>query len=89
MLTAQVLLDMLNHGFICLSRANVLVFDECHHVLSKKTGGQHPFAQLMKKYRELPGDRPRVLGLTASLIKTDVAVDKLKEKVRPDFQGVQ
>jgi len=90
-LTAQVLVDMLNHGFLALRQTNLLVFDECHHVM----GAQHPYAAIMRKcvppehgvtlyrYEETTAsERPRVLGLTASLIKTDVPVDKLRAQVR-------
>lgn len=54
MLTAQVLVDMLNHGYFSLQRANVLVFDECHHILSKRGGGGHAYAKIMDVYNNMP-----------------------------------
>ncbi|KAF5021566.1 hypothetical protein F66182_6395 [Fusarium sp. NRRL 66182] len=60
--TAQILLDCLNNGFIGMSQINLLIFDEAHHA---KKG--HPYARIMKHhYFRHQGDRPRILGMTAS-----------------------
>ena len=80
-LTAMVLVDMLNHGFIGLERASLLVFDECHHILAGANTGRHPYAQIMEVYNAQPADKPRpkILGLTASLINNDVRIETLPQ----------
>ncbi|KAF5005885.1 hypothetical protein FDECE_7698 [Fusarium decemcellulare] len=60
--TAQILLDCLNNGFITISQINLLIFDEAHH--AKK---EHPYARIMRNhYLRHQGDKPRILGMTAS-----------------------
>ena len=62
--TAQVLLDLLNNGFISIRQINLLVFDEAHHC--KKS---HPYARIIKGHYMREQDetlRPRILGTTAS-----------------------
>ncbi|UMM25863.1 hypothetical protein L5515_005509 [Caenorhabditis briggsae] len=79
-ITAQCLLDLINHAYVRLQDTCVLIFDECHHAL----GSKHPYRLIMSKYKELKKvgmPVPRVLGLTASLIKEKVAPDKLSEQL--------
>lgn len=67
--TAQILLDLLNSGFIRMNQINLLIFDEAHH-----TKKNHPYARIMKShYLQEPTARPRILGMTASPVdaKTD------------------
>ncbi|KAF7550629.1 hypothetical protein G7Z17_g5598 [Cylindrodendrum hubeiense] len=60
--TAQILLDCLSNGFIKMNQINLLIFDEAHH--AKKN---HPYAQIIKNhYIRGVGERPRILGMTAS-----------------------
>lgn len=58
-------LDLLRHygDLFSISNVDLLILDECHNCT-----GKAPYAVLMKDfYRGLPeGERPRVLGLTAS-----------------------
>uniref|UniRef100_A0A915PW20 Uncharacterized protein n=1 Tax=Setaria digitata TaxID=48799 RepID=A0A915PW20_9BILA len=80
-LTAQIFLDLLDHGFFNMSRAAVIIFDECHHVL----GSKHPYRLIMHRYGQLSeADRPRILGLTASLINSKIppgSLEQLLEKL--------
>ena len=63
-MTAQIFLDMLLHGFVQLSRVNLLVMDECHHAT-----GAHPYREIMRCQDVCAlADRPLVLGLTASIL---------------------
>ncbi|VDO98315.1 unnamed protein product [Soboliphyme baturini] len=63
-MTAQIFLDLLSHAYLTLNRVNLMVFDECHHV-----NKSHPYRLIMDLYREYDeGDRPRILGLTASVV---------------------
>lgn len=60
--TAQILLDCLNGGFVQMGQINLLIFDEAHH-----TKKNHPYARIIKHhYLREPGERPRILGMTAS-----------------------
>lgn len=62
-MTAQILLNMLRHGFISLDRINLLVFDECHHARRK-----HSYNCIMREfYDRCPTEeRPKIFGMTAS-----------------------
>ena len=61
-MTAQILLNIVTHGFICLSNINLLLLDECHHAAKS-----HPYAKIMEKMDKCT-DKPRIMGLTASII---------------------
>ncbi|KAL8293622.1 hypothetical protein RQP46_000323 [Phenoliferia psychrophenolica] len=68
-LTAQLLLDSLAHGFVSMSQISLMVFDEAHHAKSN-----HPFASILRDfYGRVPEsqDRPRILGLTASPLNSN------------------
>uniref|UniRef100_A0A915IC16 Dicer-1 n=1 Tax=Romanomermis culicivorax TaxID=13658 RepID=A0A915IC16_ROMCU len=76
-MTAQIFYDLLNHGFFRMDQVNLIVFDECHHA-SKN----HPYNLIMKHYIETPKNkRPRILGLTASLINERCDPKHLKEAI--------
>ncbi|KAG9287939.1 hypothetical protein G9A89_017534 [Geosiphon pyriformis] len=66
-MTAQIFLNILRHGFISLSQVNLLVFDECHH-----TSKRHPYNLIMREfYDRCPEkNRPKIFGMTASPINT-------------------
>ncbi|CAG8634049.1 16813_t:CDS:2 [Funneliformis mosseae] len=66
-MTAQIFLNILRHGFISLTQVNLLVFDECHHA-SKK----HPYNLIMREfYDRCPEEqRPKIFGMTASPVNT-------------------
>lgn len=63
LLTLQVLLDALVHGFVQMSQLALLVFDEAHSCI-----GNHPSSRILRDfYHVTPAhDRPSILGLTAS-----------------------
>lgn len=64
-MTHQILLNMLSHGYIKASNINLLILDECHHC-----DKNHPYAKIMESVEAVRerSDRPRVMGLTASII---------------------
>jgi endoribonuclease Dicer len=66
-MTAQIFLNILRHGFISLSQVNLLIFDECHHTAKK-----HPYNLIMKEfYKRCPEEsRPKIFGMTASPVNT-------------------
>ncbi|GAA5854197.1 hypothetical protein JCM8547_001731 [Rhodosporidiobolus lusitaniae] len=65
--TAQLLLDSLAHGFIKMEQIALIVLDEAHHAKCN-----HPFAVILRDfYHRTPvEERPRILGLTASPLKS-------------------
>uniref|UniRef100_A0A1D1ZXU0 Uncharacterized protein n=1 Tax=Auxenochlorella protothecoides TaxID=3075 RepID=A0A1D1ZXU0_AUXPR len=63
-MTPQILLNLLTHAIIPISRVHTIVFDECHHTQKK-----HPYNLIMKEfYHRVTGStpRPHILGLTAA-----------------------
>ncbi|CAH0493633.1 unnamed protein product [Peronospora farinosa] len=59
--TPEIVRNMLLKGYVSLSRMNLLVFDECHHVTKR-----HPYAQVIKLLnQEDPEMMPRIFGTTA------------------------
>ncbi|KAK0417580.1 hypothetical protein QR680_013094 [Steinernema hermaphroditum] len=79
-LTAQIFLELLDHAFFRFERTPVMVVDECHHVL----GSRHPYRLIMQRYGTLGEGycRPRVLGLTASLINNKTVPTNLEALLR-------
>jgi ERCC4-related helicase len=57
---------------LALNQVNLLIFDECHHA-----SGNNNYAALMNKHYDAcpDNDRPRILGLTAS-----ISAKKIKAK---------
>ncbi|XP_076280664.1 endoribonuclease Dcr-2 isoform X2 [Lasioglossum baleicum] len=77
-MTSQILLDALCHGFIYLNRINLLVLDECHRAVN-----DHPMRQIMQLFEDCPEEeQPRVLGLTATLLNANVDLRKIELTVR-------
>ncbi|GBB92187.1 hypothetical protein RclHR1_01980012 [Rhizophagus clarus] len=70
-MTAQIFLNILRHGFISLSQVNLLIFDECHH-----TSKKHPYNLIMKEfYNRSPEEKkPKIFGMTASPVNTRSAI---------------
>ncbi|BGP08421.1 Dicer-like protein 1 [Rhodotorula toruloides] len=74
--TAQLVLDSLAHGFLRMEQIALLVFDEAHHAKSN-----HPFASILRDfYHRAPvNQRPRILGLTASPLDSNEGVEEAKK----------
>ncbi|OZJ04712.1 hypothetical protein BZG36_01815 [Bifiguratus adelaidae] len=62
-MTAQILLNMLRHGYLQLKDIDLLIFDECHH-----THGKHSYHLIMREfYDRCPAEEaPKIFGMTAS-----------------------
>ncbi|XP_027844608.1 endoribonuclease Dicer isoform X4 [Aphis gossypii] len=68
-MTAQIYLNNLHHGYMHIKDANLLIFDECHHAVAL-----HPFKQIMQVLHDSNlniDERPHILGLTATLINSN------------------
>ncbi|KAK0080172.1 hypothetical protein PV326_008304 [Microctonus aethiopoides] len=77
-MTSQILLDLLNHGYLPLTRINLIIFDECHHAV-----GDHPMRSIMKRFEDCPVElQPKVLGTSATLLNSNVKLEKVEENVR-------
>jgi ERCC4-related helicase len=65
--THQVLLDALSHGFVKMRNLSLLIFDEAHHCSLN-----HPAHRIMSDFYKprIGAELPRILGLSASPIKT-------------------
>ncbi|XP_068634006.1 endoribonuclease Dicer [Battus philenor] len=77
-MTSQILADMLTHQYIQVSDINLLIFDECHHAIE-----DHPMRMVMKHFEYCPKEQqPRVLGLTATLLNSNVNLSKVEASLR-------
>uniref|UniRef100_A0AC35TIS6 Endoribonuclease Dcr-1 n=1 Tax=Rhabditophanes sp. KR3021 TaxID=114890 RepID=A0AC35TIS6_9BILA len=77
-ITAQILVDLINHNIIKFDKIALMVLDECHHVM----GASHPYACIMEQYKKFKGDKPAILGLTASLINARIKADLLGRELK-------
>ncbi|XP_051175293.1 endoribonuclease Dicer-like isoform X2 [Leptopilina boulardi] len=76
-MVAQIFLDIINCGAMSLDGVNLIIFDECHRAVT-----DHPMRQIMQRFEKCPIDkRPRVLGLSATLLNANVNIDKVQETI--------
>ncbi|KAJ9599534.1 hypothetical protein L9F63_010006, partial [Diploptera punctata] len=76
-MTAQIFLNLLQHGYVNLSEVNLLIFDECHHAVNDQ-----PMRQIMQKFEGcVPEFQPRVLGLTATLLNSNCRPGRVAAEV--------
>ncbi|KAE9049633.1 hypothetical protein PR001_g3122 [Phytophthora rubi] len=77
--TPEIVRNVLLKGYVTLSRMNLLVFDECHHVTKR-----HPYAQVIKMFNhedeEDAAAMPRIFGTTAC--PTRHCAEKLHAELR-------
>ncbi|KAE9020403.1 hypothetical protein PF005_g6392 [Phytophthora fragariae] len=77
--TPEIVRNVLLKGYVTLSRMNLLVFDECHHVTKR-----HPYAQVIKMFshedEEDAAAMPRIFGTTAC--PTRHCAEKLHAELR-------
>ncbi|XP_028968970.1 endoribonuclease Dicer [Galendromus occidentalis] len=79
-MTPTILNNILNANFVSMANINLLIFDECHCAT-----GKDPYVQIMQNHymSTHPTSRPRILGLTASVlnkrVKTSEMMDRIEE----------
>ncbi|XP_074663232.1 endoribonuclease Dicer-S-like [Tubulanus polymorphus] len=73
-MTPQIFSDLLHHGFISLSRINLLIFDECHMAVKN-----HPYVNIMK-FHDVCEEHPAILGLTAAILHSKCRSDSELDK---------
>ena len=77
-LAAQVFLKLLQEAFLSLSMLNLMIVDECHHALQPL----HPYHKIVAEIQRCPEDgRPRILGLTASILNGQQEPHALEEQI--------
>ncbi|XP_073981490.1 endoribonuclease Dcr-2 isoform X5 [Rhodnius prolixus] len=76
-MTAQIFLNLLTHAYIQMSRVNLLIMDECHHTMHN-----HSMNQIMKIYRLDCSERPRILGLTATLLNANCKIERIDSEIK-------
>ncbi|CAL7946238.1 unnamed protein product [Xylocopa violacea] len=77
-MTSQILVDALCSGYIDLNKINLIIFDECHRAVN-----DHPMRQIMKHFENYPmKEQPKVLGLSASLLNSNVKLDKVQSIIK-------
>ncbi|PIA63179.1 hypothetical protein AQUCO_00200892v1 [Aquilegia coerulea] len=69
-MTPQILLDALRHGFVKLDIIKLLIFDECHNAR-----GNSAYACILKEFyhvqlKSSPMHLPRIFGMTACLVNS-------------------
>lgn len=77
-MTPDVFRLIIQHGFLALSRVNLLVLDECHRAVK-----QHTYREVMRCMDVVPlKDRPRILGLTASVLNSKAKEREVERRIR-------
>ncbi|XP_022241304.1 endoribonuclease Dicer-like isoform X2 [Limulus polyphemus] len=77
-MTAEIFRIILHHGFIPLSKVNLLIFDECHAAVKN-----HPYKEIMICFDTCPKENhPKVLGLTASILNGKCKPSKLEKHIQ-------
>ncbi|XP_022250670.1 endoribonuclease Dicer-like [Limulus polyphemus] len=77
-MTPDILKTILLHGFLPLSKINLLIIDECHRAVKN-----HSYREIMLCFDTCPQkNQPRVLGLTASILNNKCKPNQLESKIR-------
>ncbi|KAF6212356.1 hypothetical protein GE061_012878 [Apolygus lucorum] len=76
-MTAQIFLNLVLHAVLKFSEVNLLIMDECHHARNN-----HAMAQIMNLYKDFPGEKPHILGLTATLLNANCKPHQIDTEIR-------
>ncbi|KAK9882152.1 hypothetical protein WA026_019669 [Henosepilachna vigintioctopunctata] len=74
-MTCEILAGIVRNKIFDLNRANLLIFDECHHGVN-----DHSMRQIMTNFQNL-AMKPRVIGLTATLLNGNCKPDRVMNEV--------
>jgi endoribonuclease Dicer len=76
-MTCQIFLNLVLHGYVQLPDVNLIIFDECHHAVNDQ-----PMRQIMQQFEHCPRElQPRILGLTATLLNSNCKASRVEEEV--------
>ncbi|XP_076751647.1 endoribonuclease Dcr-2 [Xylocopa sonorina] len=77
-MTSQILVNALCLGHMVLNKINLIIFDECHRAVN-----DHPMRQIMRHFENYSKEeRPKVLGLTATLLNSNVKLGKIQSIIK-------
>ncbi|XP_018402854.1 PREDICTED: endoribonuclease Dicer [Cyphomyrmex costatus] len=77
-MTSQIFLNLLIHGYLTLDRINLIIFDECHRAVSN-----HPMRQIMQQFTNCSKkEQPRVLAMSATLLNANIKADKIESTIK-------
>ncbi|XP_011494459.1 PREDICTED: endoribonuclease Dicer [Ceratosolen solmsi marchali] len=77
-MTPQIFLDLIAKSFIQLRNINLIVFDECHRAVKN-----HPMRLIMQRFEDYSAkEHPRVLGLSASLLNSNIKLNKIMDTLK-------
>ena len=79
-MTAQILVNILTHGFFAPKNINLLIMDECHNATKK-----HPYVRVME-FLPISGG-PHIMGLTASIINEKYKKSADEESIKMFLDG--
>lgn len=98
-MTPQILVNATSSALISWTQFSVIFFDECHHAAKSKPSSNSPYSQLLSHYRNFYSlrpdvrqyPRPRLIGLTASLInsmpKNRASIETQVRTLERDFEA--
>ncbi|XP_066254152.1 endoribonuclease Dcr-2 [Euwallacea similis] len=75
-MTVQILVNLTNQRYLDLNKVNLIVFDECHRGVSDQ-----PMRQICKSLADVC-HKPRILGLTATLLNGNCKPQNVLNEVR-------
>ncbi|ORY95656.1 dicer-2 protein [Syncephalastrum racemosum] len=83
-MTAQIFLDTLRHGFIHMNEVNLIIFDECHHATK-----HHPYNLIMHEFyfHCKPEERPKIFGMTASPMNSKTSIHYSAPKLEQNLDS--
>ncbi|KAI4478811.1 hypothetical protein M0804_011557 [Polistes exclamans] len=77
-MTSQILVDIITHGYLSLNRINLIIFDECHRAVN-----DHPMRQVMQQFEQCDvKEQPRILGLSATLLNSNVKLTNIIDSIK-------
>lgn len=77
-MTAQIFLNLVEHGTLPIKKVNLIIFDECHRAVK-----DHPMRQIMQRFEGCPvNEQPRVLGMSATLLNSNVKANNIDKTLK-------
>ncbi|XP_015183335.1 PREDICTED: endoribonuclease Dicer isoform X2 [Polistes dominula] len=77
-MTSQILVDVICHGYLNLNRINLIIFDECHRAVN-----DHPMRQVMQQFEQCDTkEQPRILALSATLLNSNVKLTNIIDSIK-------
>ncbi|XP_043502989.1 endoribonuclease Dicer isoform X2 [Polistes fuscatus] len=77
-MTSQILVDLITHGYLNLNRINLIIFDECHRAVN-----DHPMRQVMQQFEQCDAKKqPRILALSATLLNSNVKLTNIIDSIK-------